>query len=78
MQLNTQGCLSVGLSPHSSDLFPVLEFLEPAAFEAGVWQNNAQTLIEAYDSPLDEINGLPKTLVPDIRRLIAGKVSRHG
>ncbi len=73
MQLDTQGCRAVSLSPHSSDLFPILEFLEPAAFEAGVWKANAQTLIEAYNSPLGNISGLPPHLIPDIRRLIAGK-----
>ena len=73
MQLDSEGCRSVSLSPHSSDLLPILEFLEPEAFEAGVWQANAQTLIEAYNSPLGAIHGLPPHLIPDIQRLIAGK-----
>ncbi len=73
MQLDTEGCRSVSLSPSSSDLVPILEFLEPAAFESGVWKANAQTLIEAYDSPIEAIRGIPGHLVPDIRRLIAGK-----
>ncbi|MEN8164391.1 MAG: fused MFS/spermidine synthase, partial [Acidobacteriota bacterium] len=73
MQLHTEGCRSVSLSPSSSDLMPVLEFLEPAAFESGVWKANAQTLIEAYNSPLEAIRNIPPHLVPDIRRLIAGK-----
>ncbi len=73
MQLDTQGCQTVGLSPLSTDSAPVLEFLEPAAFAPGVWKANAQTLIEAYDSPLSDIKGLPEVLVPDLQRLIAGK-----
>ncbi len=73
MQLDTQGCRSVSLSPSSSDLVPVLEFLEPAAFENGVWKANAKTLIEGYHSPLEAIRNVPPHLVPDIKRLIAGK-----
>jgi hypothetical protein len=73
LQLNTEGCQSVGRPPYSSDLVPILEFLEPEAFEPGVWQANAQTLIEAYASPLDSIQGLPAHLIPEVRRLVAGK-----
>lgn len=73
MQLDTEGCHAVGLSPFSSDLFPILEFLEPEAFASGVWKANARTLIETYRSPLDEIEHLPRHLLPEIRRLIAGK-----
>ncbi|RLE36621.1 MAG: hypothetical protein DRJ61_00360 [Acidobacteria bacterium] len=73
MQLHTQGCRSVSLLPSSSDLVPILEFLEPAAFEKDVWKANAQTLIEAYQSPIGEIRNIPPHLVPDIKRLIAGK-----
>ena len=73
MQLQTEGCRSVSLSPFSSDLVPILEFLEPAAFEPGVWKANAKTLIEAYASPLDDIQNIPPHLVPDTQRLIAGK-----
>ena len=36
-------------------------------------QSTAQTLIEAYESPIEAIRGMPPHLVPDIRRLIAGK-----
>ena len=73
MQLDTQGCQTVSQSPFSSDLVPILEFLEPEAFEPGVWQANAQILIENYASPLNSIRGLPPHIVQDVRRLIAGK-----
>ncbi len=73
MQLNTSGCQTVGRGPFSSDLFPTLEFLEPEAFEPGVWKANAQTLIESYTSPLDAIRNMPPEVVADVRRLIAGK-----
>ncbi len=73
LQLDTRGCHTVSRTPFSSDLLPVLEFLEPEAFEPGVWKVNAQTLIEAYNSPLNSIRNLPADLIPDIQRLIAGK-----
>ena len=73
MQLDSDACRAVGLRPYSTDSHPTIEFLEPAAFEPGVWKANARTLIEAYRSPLDSIERLPPDLVPALQRLIAGK-----
>lgn len=73
LQLDTEACRKVGLPPASTDRHPVLEFLEPDAYEDGVWTANARTLIEGYAAPLDEIDGLPRSLVPALQRLIAGK-----
>jgi spermidine synthase len=57
----------------ASDLMPRLEFLEPAAFEPGLWQNNARLLLKFYTSPVDELAGLSTATHAALERLIAGK-----
>ncbi len=64
---------SIAQGPPSTDLFPHLEFLAPAAYRPGLWQANAQLLVEAYDSPLASIRGVPPELENELKRLVAGK-----
>lgn len=72
-QLKARGIQAIARPPASTDAHPFLEFLEPAAYDPGCWKTNARHLIEAYDSPLEEIRHLPAELIPDLQRLIAGK-----
>jgi len=72
-QLDRNAMRESGLPPASTDRRPILEFLEPAAFEPHCWEDNARTLIEAYVSPLDKIRGLPPELQVGLRRLLAAK-----
>ena len=73
LQLDPAACLAVAQGPPSTDLHPHLEFLAPAAYQPGLWQANAQLLVEAYTSPLGSIRGLPRELENELRRLVAGK-----
>ncbi len=73
LQLDPEGCRAVGRGAPSTDLHPRLEFLAPAAYEPGLWQANARLLVEAYRPPIPRIVNLPSQLLPDLRRLVAGK-----
>ncbi len=72
-QLDEVGIRRIARGPASTDHHPILEFLEPEAFEPGCWEANAKALIEAYDSPLEEIHSLPTGFIPDLKRLVAAK-----
>jgi len=71
--LDPPACRLVGRGRPSTDLFPRLEFLAPAAYRPGLWEANAKLLVEAYRSPVARIQGLPPELVPHLLRLVAGK-----
>ena len=73
LQLDPATCFAVAQGPPSTDLHPHLEFLAPAAYQPGLWRANAQLLVEAYNSPLGSIRGLPPELENDLKRLVAGK-----
>ncbi len=73
IQLGPDGCRTVGRGAPSTDLHPRLEFIAPAAYEPGLWTANARLLVEAYTSPIPRIDHLPRDLLPDLQRLIAGK-----
>ena len=64
---------SIAQGPPSTDLFPHLEFLAPAAYRPGLWKANARLLVEAYDSPISSIRGVPPELENALERLVAGK-----
>jgi spermidine synthase len=73
VQLDPGGCRSVAAGSPSTDAHPRLEFLAPAAYQPGLWPANAQTLVEAYTSPIPRIEGLPPGMEPQLHRLVAGK-----
>jgi len=72
-QLDPAGCRAVGIGRPSTDLHPRLEFLAPAAYRPGLWPANAQVLVEAYTSPIDQIRNLPKGMGIELQRVVAGK-----
>lgn len=71
--LDPSGVAGLAEGPPSTDLHPYLEFLGAAAYRPDLWEANARLLVEGYTSPLDRIRHLPPELVPDLRRLVAGK-----
>jgi len=73
IQLGPEASRRVAAGAPSTDLHPRLEFLAPAAYQPGLWTANARLLVEAYQSPLPLIRGLPPDLEEPLRRLVAGK-----
>jgi len=73
IQLDPDGCRTIGRGAPSTDLHPRLEFIAPAAYEPGLWPANARLLVEAYTSPVPRIEHLPRGLAPELERLVAGK-----
>lgn len=73
LQLDPGGCRAVAAGSPSTNAHPRLEFLAPAAYQPGLWPANAQTLVEAYTSPISRIRGLPPGMDSQLQRLVAGK-----
>jgi spermidine synthase len=73
LQLDGDGCRTIGAGEPSSDLHPHLEFLAPAAYEPGLWRANARLLVEGYTSPIARIANLPPGMDRQLERLVAGK-----
>ena len=73
LQLDPAACRRLALGPPSTDLYPRLEFLAPAAYRPGLWAANARLLVDGYQSPLGRIQGLPPSLTDAVRSLVAGK-----